>query len=296
MGNRLLLIVNPVAGKGRIKSYTYEIINKLEEYGWIVTVHRTTKNGDATEFVEKYATEFDRVVCCGGDGTLSEVISGLMKMASSSIPLGYIASGTTNDLAESLGLPKNILKAAELAAYGVPQPLDVGNFNHERYFSYVASFGAFTKVSYATSQSVKNIFGHLAYVLAGIGSIGDIQEQYVKITGENIDLSGEYIFGAVCNSLSVAGIVRLPEDRVSLNDGLFEAVFVKKPKDLVGIGNLVQAITSRKFDSEYLEFFSARELRIEFDRPTAFTLDGEFGGEHSTVEVKNEFRALNFIR
>ena len=117
---------------------------------------------------DRYATEFDRVVCCGGDGTLSEVISGLMKTTLSSTPLGYIASGTTNDLAESLGLPKNILKAAELAAYGVPQPLDVGNFNHERYFSYVSSFGAFTKVSYATSQAVKNIFGHLAYVLAGI--------------------------------------------------------------------------------------------------------------------------------
>ena len=295
MYNRLLLVINPVAGKGKIKNRLYEVLHKLEEQGWIVTVHRTVCSGDVTAFVEQYGADFDRIVFCGGDGTLSEGICGAMR-SGLTVPLGYIPCGTTNDLAETLKLPKNIVKAAQVVAGGKPMQLDVGCFNGDRFFAYVASFGAFTKVSYETSQSVKNVFGHLAYVLAGIESLGDIQELSVEITADGIDFSGQYIFGAVCNSFSVAGLVKLPEERVTLNDGLFEVMLVKKPHNLAEVVHLVQTITSRSFDSNYLTFFSAKELSMRFETPTAFTLDGEYGGEQREVQIRNNCCALNFVR
>jgi YegS/Rv2252/BmrU family lipid kinase len=291
---RLLLIMNPAAGTKKANPHLPEILSVFGRAGFVCTVWMTQKRGDGTELAARYGAEADLIVCIGGDGTFNEVISGLVK-AGISTPIGYIPAGSTNDFAASLGLPKNVIQAAQAIVAGHPVSYDVGRFR-DRYFTYVASFGAFTRTSYATSQSVKNALGHLAYVLGGIKEISSLHRCRVAVTlDDGSREEGDYIFGAVSNSTSVGGILSLDPKIVDMNDGLFELLLVRYPENMARIAEIVRAVTAQKYDTPSFVFRTARSLRVEADPGMDWTLDGEYAKGSELIQIDNLRSAINVV-
>ena len=292
---KLMLIVNPSAGRGGYRYYFGEAMKTLADGGFRTELFFTGGPEDATEFARAYAAEFDAVACIGGDGTLSEVIGGLMKIPNPP-PIGYIPMGTTNDVASTIGIPKNdTIGAARRIVEGTPHPFDVGGFGKDRYFAYIAAFGAFTEVSYATPQDQKRALGHLAYVLQGAQQLGKIEKLPVRVEYDDGVFEGELVYGSMSNSTSVAGIVRLRDEMVSLGDGMSELVLVQDPGTIDAYGEMITAVLTRSFDSRYLKVIQTRHARFIFDRPVAWTRDGEDGGKHRELELCNYHAPVRLI-
>ena len=291
---KLLLIMNPAAGTKKANPHLPEILSVFGRAGYACLCFMTQKRGDGTTLAAQYAAQVDLIVCIGGDGTFNEVISGVVSVGAAT-PIGYIPAGSTNDFAASLGLSKNVVQAAQDIAAGKPVSYDIGRFR-DRYFTYVASFGAFTKTSYATSQSVKNALGHLAYVLEGIREITSLHRYHVAVTlDDSLREEGDYIFGAVSNSTSVGGILTLDKNVVDMNDGLFELLLVKYPRNMSELAEVIKALTSQKYDSPSLIFRPAKKLSVAADPGMDWTLDGEFAKGSAGVEIENLHSAVNIV-
>ncbi len=291
---KLLLILNPCSGKKKASHALADVVNVFNRGGYDVTVYITAARGDATKVVAQRAPEFDLVVCAGGDGTFNETISGLLA-GGHDTPIGYLPAGSTNDFASSLHLSKNLVEAARDIVEGTPRRLDVGRFN-DRYFSYVASFGAFTRASYATSQNVKNALGHLAYILSGIKELAYIRSRRLRFTlDDGRVLEDEYIFGAISNSTSVAGILTLSEDLVDMNDGVFELLLVRKPENLLELNDCVLALTTQDYHTPMLTFTSTRSVEIEAPEDMDWTLDGEREPGRAHCRAENLHDAIRIV-
>ena len=288
---KLMLIINPVAGRGGFKTQFGEAMLVLANGGLRPDLYFTQNRGDATDYAANYASGYDVVACVGGDGTLSEVLAGLMQIKNPP-PVGYFPMGTANDIATTLGLPKNdTIGAAKRILSGTPHPFDVGGFGDHEYFAYIAAFGAFTEVSYATPQDQKRALGHLAYVLQGAAQLGKIEKirtriEY-RIEYDDGVYEGDLVYGSMSNSTSVAGIVHLREEMVSLGDGMSELVLVRDPGTIDAYGELAAAVLSRSFDSRYLTILHTKHAKFTFEKPIAWTRDGEAGGEHREIELCN---------
>lgn len=295
MSEKLLLIINPYAGKRRVRGEMFNIVDVLSKQYADITVHLTTKQGDAMDFVRTNAAEYDKVVCCGGDGTLNEVINGVMAHEKR-IPIGYIPTGSTNDFASTMKIPSNIKKAAAMSADGTAYAHDVGLFNDERHFSYIASLGAFTKTSYSTSQKLKNQLGHAAYILEAAKSLGDISPFAMRVETADYAEEGKFLLGAISNSTSIGGVFKMKASEVIPDDGEFEVVLVRHPKNTAtGYLRIVQSLLSQKYDPELISFFRAKEINITTKEPLAWTLDGESGGTYTQVNIKNLHKAIDII-
>ena len=291
---KLLLILNPCSGKKKASHALADVVNVFNRGGYDVTVYITAARGDATKVVAQRAPEFALVVCAGGDGTFNETISGLLA-GGHDTPIGYLPAGSTNDFASSLHLSKNLVEAARDIVEGTPRRLDVGRFN-DRYFSYVASFGAFTRASYATSQNVKNALGHLAYILSGIKELAYIRSRRLRFTlDDGRVLEDEYIFGAISNSTSVAGILTLSEDLVDMNDGVFELLLVRKPENLLELNDCVLALTTQDYHTPMLTFTSTRSVEIEAPEDMDWTLDGEREPGRAHCRAENLHDAIRIV-
>ena len=290
----MLFIMNPFAGQKRANRVLPDILLLFSQAGYDIHTVMTTGTGAATRAAQAQAGSVDLVVCCGGDGTLNETITGLLS-AGADTPIGYIPAGSTNDFASSLKLPTNILKAAQTIVEGEPVSYDVGRFG-DRYFSYVASFGAFTRSSYATPQNVKNALGHTAYVLSGITELSQIRNEHVKMEIDGQVVEGDFLFGAICNSTSVGGILNLDPKQVDMGDGLFEILLVRAPENLGEIHECIQALQSQKYNCAMLTFRSAQKVRIFADPEMPWTLDGEKEDGHETVEVENLHHAIRLMQ
>ena len=287
MDRKLLLIVNPAAGRGAYKNGFGDAMRVLAEGGIQTTLAFTAARGDATRFAAENAGAYDIVACIGGDGTLSEVLAGLMQLDNPP-PVGYFPMGTANDVATTLGLPKNdTLAAARRILSGTPHPFDVGGFGEKDYFAYIAAFGAFTEVSYATPQDQKKMLGHLAYVLQGMQQLPKIEPIHTVVEYDSGVFEGNLLYGSVSNSTSVAGIVRLPEAMVSLGDGVSELVLVRDPGNVASFAELVSSVLSERFDSDKLLILHTKKASFHFDTPIAWTRDGEAGGAYTDIEVRN---------
>ena len=294
MKKRMMLIINPMAGKSGYKNGFGEVMNILDSGGYLTTVYFTQGRGDATVFAAQHAGEYDTVACIGGDGTLSEVVSGLMQVPNPP-PLGYIPMGTTNDVASTLGLPKNAIDAALRIVTGTPTEFDVGSFGDKDYFTYIAAFGAFTAVSYETPQNEKQALGHLAYLLEGMSRLNRIDHYRARVEDEGGVIDGDFIFGGVSNSTSVAGMVRLRKDLVSLGDGLSEVLLIRNPQKVGDLSRIISGVLSQNYDSENVILFQSKELRFTFEEPVAWTRDGEAGGVTTDVTLKNNHAAIRII-
>lgn len=293
MEKKLLLIMNPYSGQKVGKRYLADILELYCKAGYAPLAFMTTGPGNGTQVALAHAAQADMVVCLGGDGTFNEVVSGVVA-SGVDVPIGYIPCGSTNDFANSIKLNKNLVKAAQDTIEGMPRTFDVGRFG-ERYFSYVASFGAFTRVSYSTPQNVKNALGHLAYILEGIKDIPNIRPRHLRFETEGEVFEDDYIFGAISNSTSVGGILTLDPDTVDMNDGLFELLLIKKPGNALELNDCIRALQEQKYDSPMLTFHSAAHLTIYADPAMDWTLDGERELGHDCVEVHNLHNAIRLI-
>ena len=282
---KMLFVMNPYAGQRRANRYLADILSIFNRAGYRVESYMTGARGEATDIVRQYAPEMDLVACCGGDGTFNETVNGLLH-SEVNIPVGYIPAGSTNDFAASLGLPTNILQAAETVVTGEPSDLDVGKFG-DRYFSYVASFGAFTRTSYATPQSVKNALGHAAYILGGISELSQLRTEHVKLQLDDKMVEDDFLFGAVSNSTSVGGVLSLDPKQVDLRDGKFEVLLLRSPRELGELSECIRAVQTAEYNCKMLTFTPASRITIWANAGMPWTLDGEMEPGHEEVTIEN---------
>ena len=290
MDKKLLFVYNPKAGKARIRTKLADILEVFARDGYELTVCPTQKQGDACRIVTGRSREYDLVVCSGGDGTLDEVVTGMMK-SEERLPIGYVPAGSTNDFANSLKIPKNMLQAADVVVNGRTFACDVGKFNYS-IFIYVAAFGIFTDVSYGTPQDTKNVLGHAAYLIEGVKRLPSVRSYPLKITCNDEVIEGEFLYGMVTNSHSVGGFRGITGQNVALDDGLFEVTLIRKPTNPLDINNIIRALVDKRVKSEHIYTFTTEKLKVESEEPVAWTLDGEFGGEHLAVVIESWHQAL----
>ena len=292
---RMLFVMNPYAGQKKANKFLPEIISIFNRAGYEVVIHMTEGQGDAALVVEKRAAGVDLVVCCGGDGTFNETVTGLIR-SGVSIPVGYIPAGSTNDFAASLKLSTNVLEAAQDIMCGQPVYYDVGKFG-DRYFSYVASFGAFTRTSYATPQNIKNALGHTAYLLEGINELSQIRKEHIRMELDDEVIEDDYLFGAVSNSTSVGGILTLDPKQVDMRDGLFEILLIRAPKNLTELSECIMALQLQSYSNcSMITFRTARKVRIFANPNMPWTLDGEREDGHEEVMAENLHRAIALVQ
>ncbi len=291
---KLLFIYNPNAGKGLIRTKIVEILDIFVRNGYLPTVYPTQTFRDGYKMVSNLKEDYDLVVCSGGDGTLDEIVSGLIK-SGKNIPIGYIPTGSTNDFARSLYISRNILEAAEVAVTGDVFKCDIGCFNKQT-FVYIAAFGMFTDVAYATSQDIKNVLGHLAYVLEGIKRIYNIPTYDMKIKyNDTEEIEGSFLFGMVTNSRSVGGFKQIVGKNIIFDDGEFEVTLIRKPNNLIELQEIIAALLIEQIDSKHMDSFKARKISFECTEEIPWTLDGEYGGDHSFASIENKNKALQIM-
>ncbi len=289
----LLMIVNPRAGRNKSPAPLFDAAAIFCESGYLLSIHRTTAPGDAAAYAAREGGQYDVVVAVGGDGTLNEVACGLMQLQHPPL-LGYLPQGSTNDFAASLRISSNPAEAAQAIVRHQPRMLDVGRWN-QRHFIYVASFGAFTSTSYTASQAAKNALGHFAYILEGMKDLNSLRPYRLRIQADGDTLDGEYLFGAVCNSTSIGGLMKLDPERVVLDDGKFEMLLVPSPKTAADLQNLVLALLNQQYDSQGLVFRHVSSLRLETEEELPWSLDGEYAPSVPVVDIVNRQRALRML-
>lgn len=293
---KLLMIVNPAAGRRKSRESLYYAATILSEAGYLLNIRNTSGPGHARELAAEKGENFDIVVAVGGDGTLNETVAGLMELDPEHRPLlGYMPQGSTNDFASSLHIPKHPITAAvSMTRMFRPRQLDIGRWN-DRHFIYVASFGAFTRSSYAAPQAAKNALGHFAYILEGLKDLNTLRPYRVKISADGEILDGEYLFGAVCNSTSIGGLMKLDPDRVVLDDGKFELLLIPNPKTSTDLQNLVHALLHQHYDSEGLVFRHVSSIHLETKEELPWSLDGEYAASSPVVDIMNCQQALTVL-
>lgn len=290
---KLLFVVNGHSGKGQIKNKLLDIIDIMIKEGYHVQVHTTQEREDATKVVREQAKYYDLVVCSGGDGTLDEAVTGMMQ-SEVRTPLGYIPAGSTNDFANSLEIPKDMIQAAKTAVLGVPFSCDVGEFNGD-YFIYVAAFGIFTDVSYATSQELKNALGHVAYILEGAKRLHTIKSYHMRVEYDGNEIEGDFLLGMITNSTSVGGFKNMTGKDVKLDDGMFEVTLIHKPKNIIELNTIISSLTNLKDETDLIDSFRADSVKFYSEEEIPWTLDGEFGGDHKEVQIKDHCKAVDIM-
>lgn len=295
MRKRVLLIVNPYSGKLQAKNELMKIVTTLCDADFSVAIHTTRCSKDATRVTEERAKDFDMVIACGGDGTLNEVMTGVIRSGFTG-EVGFLPAGTTNDFASTLGLPKSPAKAAQVVAEGKARPVDYGCFNKDQYFAYIASFGAFTETSYNTDQKAKNVWGHLAYVAEGVASVGAIRPWDLTVLCDGKRVSGSFVFGAAANSRSFGGIVKLRPDEVDLTDGLHELILVRTPELPGDLGATIGSLLAGDFDPEHVVMLRGSRIEFRCREAVPWCLDGEYAGKCKTAVVETLPGRLNIIR
>lgn len=294
MDKKVLIVINPRSGTMRANKYLTEIAELFVRNGYMPTVLVTTRQGDGTEYAKKYAEDFDLLVAIGGDGTFNEVAAGLVERGIR-VPLGYIPAGSTNDFANSLELSKDVILNAKNIVRGKVRAIDLGSFNG-RTFSYIASFGAFTRASYATPQSIKNTLGHAAYVLAGVKEVANLKPIHMAIEADGQLYEGDYLLGAISNSTSVAGLLTIRREYVDLSDGMFELLLIKTPKDPLELAELVHMLSIQNFyDTNMITFVNAKEFHIHASSDVSWTLDGEYQEGAEEICIRNLEGAIDMV-
>lgn len=290
---KLLFVFNPKSGTGLIKNYLLDIVDIMVKAGYEPTLYPTQMQGDAIRKIKEDGVKYDRIVCSGGDGTLDEVVTGLRE-ADLYVPLGYIPAGSTNDFAKTVGIPNDMLKAAEIAVGDHIFPCDVGQFNDDT-FVYIVGFGIFTDISYETPQELKNILGHAAYILSAAKSLASIPKYLMHVEANGEIIQERFIYGMITNSISVAGIKGLTGKDVELDDGEFEVTLIKGPENPKELNDIILYLTGAIAETPMVYRFKTSHLIIRSRSSVSWTMDGENGGEHWSVEIKNHHRKLNLL-
>lgn len=295
MDRKLLFFINPKAGQLELKLKLLDMLDVFAAGGYAVTVHPTQTPRDLTRAIAEKGGDYDLVVCAGGDGTLNEAVTGLMQLENRPA-LGYIPGGTCNDVASTLGIPKEPVAAAKAILSGHPQAIDIGSFGPDRWFTYVAGFGAFTDVAYETPQQEKRVLGRLAYLLKGAQTLGGIRPIPMRMTVNGRTIEDEVLLGLVCSTTSVGGFKASSVMKgVSLDDGLSEVIVAKNITTIQDLNALGTLLVKREFDPKFFYTFQTGQVEFEFPCPVKWTLDGEFGGALDRVHIANHNKAVEII-
>ena len=290
MEKKMLFVYNPKAGKEHIRESLADLLDEFAARDYRITIIPTRRRDEAREVVAGRGDQYDLVVCSGGDGTLDEVVTGVIESGIRT-PIGYIPAGSTNDFGESLGLPKDLLEAGVIAVDGREFSCDMGSFNDD-VFVYIAAFGLFTDVSYETDQDMKNVLGHMAYILEGMKRLSSVKSYALKVTSGDLVIEDEFIFGMITNSRSVGGFKNITGKNVELDDGEFEVTLIKMPHNPVELNSIMVSLLNRDIDSDLMYCFRTGEVTVEAEEPLAWTLDGENGGTHTKAVIKNLHHAV----
>jgi len=290
--NKLLFIFNPQSGKAKIKNQLFDIIQYYTNNGYLTTIYPTQSAGDGYAYLKNMDEEYDLIVCSGGDGTLNEVISGIVDSGKHRV-LGYLPSGSTNDFGRSVGIPSDMENALNITCFGKPCGIDVGSFN-DKHFIYVAGFGAFTRVPYSTPQRRKNTLGYLAYILQGILELPEIRSYQLSMEYDGECVEGEFIVGFIMNSFSIAGFRNPAGSLTELNDGLFEVLLVKAPMNIVELQNIIASLLNGNIESEYIFCVQASNIKIHSEL-IEWTLDGEYGGKYEDAVIVNQKQEIQIL-
>ncbi len=290
----MMFIINPAAGRSIIRDNLMGIVRIFSDRGYIVSIYMTRKNGDATKFVVDYGDQYDLIVCAGGDGTLNEVVNGMLTL-DRDVTLGYIPAGTTNDFAVSHDLSRFPLQAAHDIMRIKPRPHDIGRFNHQ-HFCYVAACGLFTDVSFSTPQALKNAFGRLAYYFEGAKKIPELNQEFsLSISIDGQQYCGKYCFFAVTNSLSLGGLLQFSENEVSMADGVLEVLSIRAPQSPLDIQKLIKSVKDKDYNNDIIRCFHGKHIKIKSEVPINWTLDGEEGGSVTEAIISVDHRQIQFI-
>lgn len=293
MKKKLLFVYNPYSGKSQIKTKLLDIIDIFVKAGYEVTAYPTQGPEDATRAVVDRDPGYSLIVCSGGDGTLDEVVFGMMESIEK-LPIGYIPAGSTNDFARSLKIPSNMIKAANIISIGHPFTCDIGSLN-DSFFVYVAAFGVFTEVTYTTPQNIKNTLGHSAYILEAIRSLPSVRSYHMRISWEEGEIEDDFIYGMVTNSVSVGGFKGITGHHISLDDGYYEVTLIKEPSTPHELNQAVLALVDRRLDSPHLISFKTSHVIFDSTIPVAWTRDGENGGTHTTADISIHQQAIDIL-
>lgn len=297
--SKLLFIFNPYSGKANVKNHLFEIVDSFTKAGNLVTVYPTQKPNDCREYVAEHALEYESIIVSGGDGTLNEAVAGLFDCEgkygkpTTETKIGYIPSGSTNDFASSLRIPKSISGAIKTAVEGTAHSFDVGLFNGRPY-NYVAAFGLFTKVSYATPQELKNALGHQAYILESILSLTELKSYTITVKNGDEEYTETYVYGMVANSVQVGGVKNLSGKDIRLDDGLFEVLLVKEAKNPLQMQQIVNGLIMHE-ENQMVRHFKTNNISFVSDEPVAWVLDGEFGGDVCEAKIEVVANKINYI-
>lgn len=290
---KLLFVFNPKSGMGLIKNHLLEIIDIMVKAGYEPTVYPTQARGDATRIVRETGANYERIVCSGGDGTLDEVVTG-MREGNVEVPLGYIPAGSTNDFARTLGIPNDMVKAAQITVGNHAFACDVGQFNDDT-FIYIAGFGIFTEISYDTPQELKNVLGHAAYILSAAKSLASIPSYLMQVEANGEVIQDRFIYGMITNSISVAGFKGLTGKDVQLDDGEFEVTLIKSPTNPIELNEIIAYLTGITHESKMVYAFKSSHVQVRSRSSVTWTMDGENGGEHWSVDIKNHHQCLKIM-
>lgn len=293
MARKCMLILNPKAGKGKMKNSLFQIVDGFFAMGYLVTCFPTAYKGHATEMLAEYGADYDLIACSGGDGTLNEVVNGMLQMERR-VPLAYIPSGTVNDFANTLELTSNVKKAMEKFEKQEQFACDICSFN-QCYFTYVAAFGAFTQVSYHTPQATKNTLGRTAYFLEGIKQLPKLTTYHMRLTTKDRIIEDDFVFGAITNARSVAGFQSVNTKNAQLDDGEFEVLLIRMPQNPLDLQIIITALLKQEINEKFMEFFTASSLDIESDENASWTLDGEAGGSPQKIHIEIKNKAITFL-
>ena len=288
---KMLFVYNPHAGKAKIRTQLSDILDVFALGEYEITIAPTQKQADAIDIVRLRAADYDVVVCSGGDGTLDETVTGMMKSGTRTT-IGYIPAGSTNDFGSSLALPKDMIRAAKIIVDGKKFAIDVGQFN-DNVFVYIAAFGLFTEVTYSTDQQIKNLIGHSAYIFEGAKSLLKVHSHKMRVSWDDQVAEGEFIYGMITNSTSVGGFKGITGKEVLLDDGEFEVTLIKVPRNVVELNMILIALINRNIVTELMYSFRASRIVFESEEEVAWTLDGEAGGAHKMVEINNLPKAID---
>lgn len=294
MDKKLLFVYNAKSGKAKIRAKLADIIDTFIKAGYRVEAYQTQCPQDASNKIAKDGEKFDMLVCSGGDGTLNEVVTGVMKLNHKPV-IGYIPSGSTNDFGKSIGLCKDMVMSANVAVNGQITSVDIGQFNDDKNFVYIAAFGIFTEVSYQTSQNMKNVLGHQAYIIEGIKSLPSVKAYKMKVEYENGVFEDEFIYGMISNSESAGGFKGISGKDVILDDGLYEGTFIRKPKSPLELTSIINCLLAGNNKCDGIYSFKTSKVKITSAEPVSWTIDGEFGGEHTEVNIINHKNAINIM-
>ena len=291
----MMFVFNPCSGREQIRGKLMGILDIFTKAGYDIHVHVTQRQGDCREWVKSHGAHMDLIVCSGGDGTLNEAISGMLSLEQSPL-LGYIPSGSTNDFASSLKIPRDMYKAAKDIIGGYPFAVDIGRFCENRYFAYIAGFGAFTEVSYLTPQDKKNWLGRNAYMLEGVKSLAGLKPRHMKVVWDEKCIEDDFVFGMVTNSVSVGGFKGLVNQSVALNDGEFEVLLIRMPRTPVDLTNIINYMFLKEEPNEYVHKFKASRICMTSQEPVDWVMDGEFGGSRTEVKIENLKGRIRIMR